>query len=69
MAAVATRRLTLPHALLAALTAGLVMTPAVVAADVLLSCVAGTSGCSPAVVVRVLTHALVVAPVAPWGPP
>ncbi|MEU1755440.1 M48 family metalloprotease [Micromonospora matsumotoense] len=68
VAAVATRRLSLPHALLAALTAGLVMTPAVVVADVLLSCVAGTSGCStavePAVVVRVLTHALVVAPVA-----
>ncbi|MEV4832170.1 M48 family metalloprotease [Micromonospora sp. NPDC049257] len=68
VAAVATRRLSLSHALLAALTAGALMTPAVVVADVLVSCVAGAPGCAPAVdptvVVRALTHALLVAPVA-----
>ncbi len=67
VAAVATRRLSLPHGLLAALTAGALLTPAVLVADVLLSCVAGAPGCALAVdpdtAVRVLTHALVVAPV------
>ncbi|MFC8849734.1 M48 family metalloprotease, partial [Micromonospora sp. NPDC057141] len=69
VAAVATRRLSLPHALLAALTAGLLLAPAMVAADTVVSCVAGASvGCVPIVdrlaVDRVLTHALVVAPTA-----
>ncbi|MFF3869403.1 M48 family metalloprotease [Micromonospora sp. NPDC001898] len=69
VAAVATRRLSPPHALLAALTAGLLMVPAILAAGVVLSCVAGTTDrCVPAVdgvdAVRALTHALVVAPVA-----
>ncbi|WP_405109470.1 M48 family metalloprotease [Micromonospora sp. NBC_01405] len=69
VAAVATRRLALPHALLAALTAGLLMVPAILAAGTVLSCVAGaTDRCAPAVdgvdAVRALTHALVVAPVA-----
>ncbi|MER5705890.1 M48 family metalloprotease [Micromonospora sp. NPDC002296] len=67
--AVATRRLALPHALLAALTAGLLMVPAILAAGTVLSCVAGTTErCVFAVdgvdAVRALTHALVVAPVA-----
>ncbi|WP_229402248.1 M48 family metalloprotease [Micromonospora okii] len=67
VAAVATRRLSLPHALLAALTAGLLMVPAIPAADALLSCVVGgRAGCLPILdgvtADRALTHALVVAP-------
>ncbi|WP_433350343.1 M48 family metalloprotease [Micromonospora sp. CA-111912] len=69
VAAVSTRRLSLPHALLAALTAGLLLVPAILAAGTVLSCVAGTTErCVPAAdgvdAVRALTHALVVAPVA-----
>ncbi|WP_207919727.1 M48 family metalloprotease, partial [Micromonospora sp. KC207] len=69
VAAVANRRLPLPHALLAALTAGLLLAPAIVAADTTVPCVTGASrGCVPIVdgiaVDRALTHALVVAPTA-----
>ncbi|MEU8053297.1 M48 family metalloprotease [Micromonospora haikouensis] len=67
VAAVATRRLSVPHALLAALTAGLLLAPAILTADTLVSCVTGAAiGCGPVVdrvaVDRILTHALVVAP-------
>ncbi|NBE84090.1 M48 family metalloprotease [Micromonospora rubida] len=69
VAAVSTQRLSLPHALLAALTAGLLMVPAILAAGTVLSCAADATGrCVPAAdgidAVRALTHALVVAPVA-----
>ncbi|SCG34803.1 M48 family metalloprotease [Micromonospora coxensis] len=67
VAAVAGSRLSTWHATLAALTAGLVLAPAALAATVLLTCSGGDQGCAAlvhrAAVTRALGHALLVAPV------
>ncbi|MCP3783443.1 M48 family metalloprotease [Micromonospora sp. A3M-1-15] len=68
VAVVAGRRLSVWHGTLAALTAGVLLAPAVLAAGVLLSCDAGGpgAGCAApdrAAVARALGHALLVAPV------
>jgi hypothetical protein len=69
VAAVATRRLSPSHALLAALTAGLLTAPAIPAAEALLSCAAGgRANCLPILdrlaADRLLTHVFLVAPTA-----
>lgn len=65
VAVVAGRRLSIWHGTLAALTAGVLLAPAVLAAGVLLSCDpgAGCAGPDRAAVARALGHALLVAPV------
>ncbi|WP_262287026.1 hypothetical protein [Micromonospora sp. MA102] len=68
VAVVAGRRLSVWHGRLAALTAGVLLAPAVLAAGVLLSCDpgppgAGCAGPDRAAVARTLGHALLVAPV------
>ncbi|MFI6331864.1 M48 family metalloprotease [Micromonospora chersina] len=63
VAVVAGRRLSIWHGTLAALTAGVLLAPAVLAAGVLLSCEAGCVAPDRAAVARALGHALLVAPV------